>query len=134
MGNKILHYRIKYQDSNVAIIKFDKNEISDFLKNSLIWIEDGEDIECFWECFEDVLIEIHGIDFVIVDGYEIVVIKMLDLPNWGRIIENVIWCSIFFLNPDGGAIEVSADEKNIGKLIMPRFDAVEPNPPSPNKK
>ena len=31
MGNKILHYRIKYQDSNVAIIKFDKNEISDFL-------------------------------------------------------------------------------------------------------
>jgi len=76
------------------------------------------------------LIEIHGIDFVIVDGYEIVVIKMLDLPNWGRIIENVIWCSIFFLNPDGGAIQTSTGGKNIGKIITHNFDTIEPNPPS----
>ncbi len=129
MGNKILHYRIKYQDSNVAIIKFSKDEISDFLKNSLIWIEEGEDVECFWECFEDSLIEIHGIDFLIVDGYEIVVNKALDLPNWGRIIENVIWCSVLFLNPDGGAMEISAEGKNIGKIITHSFDATEPKPP-----
>ena len=130
MSNKILHYRIKYQDSNIAIIKFDRNEISDFLKNSLIWIENGEDPDSFWECFEEALLEIHGIDFLVVDGYEIVIIKAFDLPNWGRIVENVIWCSIFFLNPDGGAIETSTKGKNIGKLIIPRFDAIEPMPPS----
>ena len=30
MSNKILHYRIKYQDSNIAIIKFSKDDISYF--------------------------------------------------------------------------------------------------------
>lgn len=128
-NKKILHYRIKYQDSNVVVIKFSKDEIADFLKNSVVWIENDEDQDCFWECFEDALMEIHGVDFVVIDGYEATVIKSLYLPNWGRIIENVIWCSIFFLNPDGGAIETSTKGKNIGKLITHRFDAVEPEYP-----
>ena len=81
------------------------------------------------ECFEDALMEIHGVDFVVIDGYEATVIKSLYLPNWGRIIENVIWCSIFFLNPDGGAIETSTKGKNIGKLITHKFDAIEPEYP-----
>ena len=129
MGNKLLRYRIKYQDSNVAIVKFSKNEINDFLKNSLIWIECGEDPDYFWECFEDALLEIHGVDFVVVDGYEVMVIKSLYLSNWGRIIEDVIWCSIFFLNPDGGAIEVSKKGEYVGKLITHKFDAIEPEYP-----
>ena len=45
---KILHYRIKYQDSNVAVIKFSKDEITDCLKNSLVWIENDENPDCFW--------------------------------------------------------------------------------------
>ena len=95
MSNKILHYRIKYQDSNIAIIKFSKDDISYFLKNSLVWIEMGEDPNYFWECFEDALMEIYGIAFVIVGGYEITVIKEPELTNWSRIIENIICCSIF---------------------------------------
>lgn len=136
MGNfiiKVLHYRIKYQDSNIAIIKFSKKEISNFLKGSLIWIEIGEDPNHFWECFEDALLEISGVAFVFIDEYEIIVIKELQLPNWGYIIENVIWCSIFFLNPNGGAIEVSRKGETIGKLITQRFDANEPKYPDSNR-
>lgn len=129
MGNKVLHYRIKYQDSNVVIIKFSKDDITDFLKNSLIWIENNEDPDYFWECFEDALMEIHGVMFAFVDGYEITIIKELELPNWGRIIENVIWCSIFFLNPDGGAIQMSKKGEPIGKLIEVKFNLTEPEYP-----
>lgn len=129
MGDKLLHYRIKYQDSNVVVIKFSKNDITDFLKNSLVWIENNEDSDYFWECFEEALFEIHGIAFVFIDGYEITVVKEFQLPNWGKVIENVIWCSVFFLNPDGGAIEVSKNGENIGKLITHRFDAIEPEYP-----
>ena len=89
----------------------------------------GEDPNYFWECFEDALMEIYGIAFVIVGGYEITVIKEPELTNWSRIIENIICCSIFFLNPDGGAIETSKNGKNIGKLITHRFDAIEPDYP-----
>lgn len=136
MGNsefKIMHYRIGYQNSNVAIIKFDKNEISVFLENSLLWIENGEceDIKCFWNSFEEALMEIHGVDCVLVDGYEITIVKDPILPNWGKIIENVIWCSLFFINPGGGAIKVSANgNNNVGKLITHSFNAIEPNPSS----
>ena len=126
---KILHYRIKYQDSNVAIVKFSKNEINDFLKNSLIWIECGEDPDSFWECFEEALLEIYGVVFVMAEGYELIVNKDIQFPNWGRIIEDVIWCSIFFLNPDGEAIEVSKKGEVVGKLITHKFDAIEPEYP-----
>ena len=98
-------------------------------KNSLVWIEHGRRSKLFWECFEDALMEIYGIAFVIVEGYEITVIKEPELTNWSRIIENIICCSIFFLNPDGGAIETSKNGKNIGKLITHRFDAIEPDYP-----
>ncbi|MBU6431409.1 MAG: hypothetical protein KGJ58_01645 [Patescibacteria group bacterium] len=125
---RILHYAIKYQNANIVIIRFSKREISAFLKKSSVWIETGDDPNYFWECFEEALLEISGVLFVIVEGYEITVIKNFCLPNWGRIIEDVIWCSLFFLNPNGGAIEVK-NGKNIGKLITHKFDAVEPEYP-----
>lgn len=126
---QILHYGIKYQDANIVVIKFSKNELIDFLKNSLVWMEMGENPNYFWECFEEALMEISGVEYAIVDGWEITAIKDPCFPNWGRIVEDVIWCSIFFLNPNGGAIQVSKDGKEIGKLVAPRFDAVEPEYP-----
>ena len=129
MENKLLHYRIKYQDSNVAIIKFSKDEIDYFLKNFSIWTEINKDPNYFWICFEEALLEIPGVSHVVADGYEMVTVKDVRLPNWGRIIQNVIWCSVFFLNPDGGAIEVSKKGEVIGKLITHRFDAIEPEYP-----
>ena len=126
VNKKILRYRIKYQDGNIAIIRFAKDDIPHFLKNSLVCIEMGKDRSSFWECFKDALRNTYGVAFVIIDNYTITIIKEPELPNWSRIIEDVIWCSIFFLNPDGGAIEVSKDGKNIGKLVTQRFDAAEP--------
>ena len=126
---KILHYKIKYQDSNIAVITFSKKEISDLFKNFSILTEIGKDPHFFWECFEDALFEIHGVAFAIIDGYEITITKYPELPNWGRIIENVIWSSLFFLNLGGGAVEVSKNGKTIGKVIKHMFDAVEPKYP-----
>ncbi|MBM2817711.1 MAG: hypothetical protein HW401_301 [Parcubacteria group bacterium] len=125
-NKKVLHYRTKYQDCNVAIIQFSKDDIPNFLKNSFVVIENGEDLSSFWECFEDALMETFGVAFVIIDDYKITVIKDPELPNWDRIIEDVIWISVFFLKPNGGAVEVSKNGKTIGKLITQKFDAIEP--------
>lgn len=131
---KILHYTIKYQDRNIAIVRFLRKEILDLLENSKIFIETGEDPNCFWECLEEALIEIFGVLYVIIDGYEITIIKNPELENWSRVIENVIWCSVLFLNPDGGAIEVSKYGRDIGKLVTQRFDTSEPEYPRLDKK
>ena len=137
MGNlpdKILHYRIKYQNSNIAIIQFSKKEICYFLENSSPRAEKGESPYSFWECFEEALMEIYGVIFVMAEGYELIVIKDTQFPNWGRIIEDVIWCSIFFLNPGGGAFQTRNNGEIIGKLIEHRFDAIEPDSPKPPRK
>jgi len=123
---RILHYAIKYQDSNIAVIKFSKKELSDILKNSVIYMEMGECPKYFWQCFSEALLEISGVSYIIPEGYDITVVKDCRFPNWGRIIEDLIWCSLFFLNPDGGAIEVSKNGMRIGKLITQKFDEVEP--------
>ena len=122
---RILHYTIKYQDSNIAVIRFSKKELSNILKNSVIYMEMGECHKYFWQCFNEALLEISGVSYVIAEGYEITVVKDCRFPNWGRIIEDMIWCSLFFLNPNGGAIEVSKNGRIIGKLITQRFDAIE---------
>src|SRR3989344_1484974 len=109
---RILHYTIKYQDANFVVIKFLKKELSEFLRNSLIYMEMGECYQYFWQCFNETLLEISGVSYVIAEGYEITVVKDYRFPNWGRVIEDIIWCSLFFLNPNGGATEMSKNGKN----------------------
>lgn len=126
---QILHYSIKYQDANIAVIRFSKKEISNFLEKSTIYIEMNECYVNFWKCFNESLLEISGVSYVIAEGYEITVVKDYRFPNWGKIIENVIWCSLLFLNPDGGAIEMSNNGRKVGKLITQRFNGIEPQYP-----
>lgn len=126
---QILHYSIKYQDANIVVIRFPKKEISNFLKKSVIYIEMDECYVNFWKCFNESLLEISGVSYVIAEGYEITVVKDYRFPNWGKIIENVIWCSLLFLNPDGGAIEMSNNGRKVGKLITQRFNGIEPQYP-----
>lgn len=126
---KILHYEIKYQDSNVAIIRFPKKEISDFLKKTEVFIENCDSHNPFLECFEDTLMEICGVAFVIVDVYKITVIKEPELTNWGNIIEDTIWSSLFFFNLFDGAIQISRCGKPIGKLVKIVFNEAEPEYP-----
>lgn len=132
---KILRYTIKYQDINVAIVQFCKEDFFNFLKNSDVFMEISEDEDSFWDRFEEALMEISGVFFVMVEGYEITIIKDPELQNWGGIIEDAIWCSVLFLNPGGGAIEVSKKSgKDIGKMITQKFDTVEPEYPHRDKK
>lgn len=98
-------------------------------------MEISEDEDSFWDRFEEALMEISGVFFVMVEGYEITIIKDPELQNWGGIIEDAIWCSVLFLNPGGGAIEVSKKSgKAIGKMITQKFDTVEPEYPHRDKK
>lgn len=127
MNERILHYRTKYQDSNVAVIEFSKADVSYFLSDSLIWIESNvDDPNCIWECFEDSLLEIFGVYFAFIDGYDVTIIKDPGLQNWGKVLEDVIWCSLFFLNPGGKAVEVLKNGKVFGKIISHSFSATEP--------
>ena len=128
MDKTIIYYQIKFQDSNVVIIKFFKDELLNILKlkSSFVWIELGKDKNSFWDCFEDALLEIEGVLFVMFEDCEMIVVKDPQLPNWGKIVEDVMWSSLFFLNPSGSAVEASKrDKKIIGKLITQQFNAIE---------
>mgnify|MGYP001599672824 CR=1 FL=1 len=48
---RILHYVIKYQDANIAVIRFSKKELSGILKNSVIYTEINEGYDEFIKCF-----------------------------------------------------------------------------------
>lgn len=127
MNNKVLRYRIVYQDSNVAIFNFLKEDITDSFKDCTVWIENETDnISHFWESFECALMEICGVYFAFIDGYEMIIIKDPSLPNWGKILEDVVWCSLFFINPGGEAVEVFKNGKKFGKVIAHTFSATEP--------
>ncbi len=136
MDNITLHYRVVFQNSNIAVFNFLKEDVINALKDSRIYIE-GENgnsaPRLFWKTFEESLMEIFGVYFVLVEGYEIVIIKDPTLPNWGRIIENVVWCSLFFLNPGGKAVEVLKNGKKFGKVILHSFSEKEPESKSKNK-
>ena len=134
MNDKMLHYRIKYQDSNVAILEFSKHDVADFLKDSLVWIEDDSgDPSCFWENFETALLEISGVYFAFIDGYDILIIKDCRFQNWGKLLEDVIWCSLFFINPGGKAVETLKNGKKFGKIISHSFRETEPESKSKSK-
>lgn len=128
MKDKLLHYRTKYQDSNVAIIGFSKQDVDNILKDSLIWIENsGNDSSCLWDCFEEALLEIYGVYFAFINGYDVTIIKDPQLQSWGKVLEDVIWCSLFFINPGGGkAVEVLRSGKIFGKVVSHSFSATEP--------
>lgn len=131
--DKNLLFFIKFQDSNVAIIRFSKKELAKIREKTTIYAEAGIDFfdhfdeeyaknsnvvqHLFFQSFEEALNEINGVLFAMVDGYEIVVVKDPSFPNWGRMLEDVIWTSLIFIGADS-AVQVSKKgDKTIGKLI-----------------
>lgn len=123
MEKKTLHFKVKYQDGNVVIVRFEKKDIDNIMRDSVVWIETGENPNAFWECLEDSLLGVEGVLFTMMDGYEIVVVKKPTL-KWGNIVGDVIWSILCFFDFEA-AIQVSKmSGKVVREPITHRFDGI----------
>lgn len=128
--NRRLRYVVKFQDSNVAIIQFCKDDIIKIFEKTIIFVETtGEYFDpkyinnsmlqrLFWKSFKDALLEVKGVLFVMLEGHEIIIVKNPSLPNWQDIIKDVIWVSLIFINADDAVHVSKKDGKIISKPVV----------------